>query len=132
MKTKVSGLMALALALCAVVVPVSAQQLSQSEAAERVKSIEANHQWLLERFPRLTAIDAEIQGDCGRKVPDRARKPGYCRCASAVTMSAWRAGDPNMIARLKDFIEKPNDVAAADFLSYQGPELYQPLCDLAL
>jgi len=125
--------MCLALALGVAATPALAAKpkLSPREARERVERIELNHQMLLLKFPRLSQIDQEIQGQCGRRVLDQPDTPTYCRCASAVTMAAWRVGDPNMLNRLVEFTEQRGDHSPADFLAYQGPELYRPLCDLA-
>jgi len=39
--------------------------------------------------------------------------------------------DPELFKRLEDYVASPDPANVSDFLEYEGPELYRPLCELA-
>ena len=84
---------------------------------------------LLAKFPALAKVDEAIRADCAAQNEGKLLSGDFCGCASAVTMSLWRSGmDPKMLTRLTDYINNPTDEGANEFVQYQGPELYRPLC----
>ena len=108
-----------------------AQSISKAEAQNRVLAMERDQESLLAKLPALGPIDQVVRDDCAAKAPGHTGADSFCTCAAAVTMSLWRSGvDPKMIDRLKDFLNGAGTLKAPDFLSFQGPELYQPLCEL--
>jgi hypothetical protein len=97
-----------------------------------VRDAEAQQAQLLARVPRLAEIDAAIRDDCAAKNPRFTRDSSFCGCAAAITMRLWRSGiDPQMMPRLLDFANGRGDATAQSFLTYQGPELYRPICSRA-
>ena len=87
---------------------------------------------LLTKHPDLSLIDAKVRKDCSARETEEAMGE-YCNCASAVTFSLWMSGmDPKMIDRLNEYLEEPNEKKATEFVKYQGPEMYGPLCKEAL
>ena len=110
----------------------SAATISKAEAQARVGAFEKDQAELLAKLPGLLQIDQVVRDDCAAKVSGHTSTDSFCRCGSAVTMSLWRSGvDPKMIGRLKDFLSGSGDLKAPDFVKFEGPELYRPLCDLA-
>ena len=110
-----------------------AQRISTQEARARVASVRADEARIIERYPALSRIDQAVRSDCAAKNEGTSADSDFCGCAAAVTMSLWRSGiDPQMITRLQDYLSHPETVAPDSFLAYQGPELYRPLCALAL
>jgi hypothetical protein len=123
-----AGLGALIIALF-IGASAEAASLSHAEAEKRVSDMEREHAAFLAKFPGMTAVDDAIRGDCAQKVSGHTRDDAFCRCGSAVTVSLWRSGiDPKMIGRLQDYLNGAGGLKAGDFLQFQGPELYQPLC----
>lgn len=108
----------------------SAATISKNEAKTRVASMERDQDELLAKLPGLRQIDQVIRDDCAAKVPGHDSADSFCTCGAAVTMSLWRSGiDPNMIGRLKDFLNGSGTIQASDFVKFEGPELYRPLCE---
>jgi hypothetical protein len=55
-----------------------------------------------------------------------------CERPMPSVMGLWRSGiDPTMVPRLTAYLNKPTESGAKEFLKYQGPELYRPLCNEA-
>ena len=116
---------------CGIVVAAAAT-ISKGEAQSRVKDVEAKDDAVLAQLPALGALIDVVKTDCAAKVPERAKSVTFCECAGALTMELWRSGmDPKMRQRLVDFVNAHDPSKAVDFLQYQGPELYRPLCELA-
>jgi hypothetical protein len=123
--------LAAGLAAALMVSTASAATISKSEAHNSVAMMEDGNASLLARFPGLLPIDQVVREDCAAKVPGHTSTDKFCTCATAVTMSLWRSGaDPKMIARLKDFLNGSGDLKAQDFVKFEGPELYRPICEL--
>lgn len=119
--------------ICAesVTAPASAQG-SRRSAQEMVRQAEAQQARLLAHAPRLGEIDAAIRADCAEKNAGSSSDSAFCGCAAAMTMALWRSGaDPQIVPRLLDFVNRRGDATARSFLTYQGPELYRPICSLA-
>lgn len=107
------------------------QTISARTARERVAAARESSEAIYQSFPRLLEIDAVIRRDCAEKNQGKAADSDFCTCGSALTMSLWRSGmDPQMVPRLQAFLNTPGS-SAEEFLNYQGPELYAPLCGLA-
>lgn len=88
---------------------------------------------LLQKHPPVVLIDNAIRSDCSVKRKGAPPEGEFCSCASAVTFGLWMSGiDPKMIDRLNGFLQQPSESAALEFTSYQGPELYVPLCSKAI
>jgi hypothetical protein len=122
----------LCLAIASISGAVVAGTISIKEAQGRVASAERGNSVFIARFPALLSVENAVRDDCAAKAPGQSNSGGFCECAAAVTMELWRSGfDPNMLQRLTDYINKPGAGAASDFIKYQGPELYQPLCSRA-
>jgi hypothetical protein len=87
---------------------------------------------LLARFPALSRIDEVARNDCAAQSKGKLATGSYCGCAAAVTMGLSRPGiDPKMVPRLTTYLNNPTENGAKEFLKYQGPELYRPLCNKA-
>jgi hypothetical protein len=112
------------------VAPCLAETISQSEAQDKIAGIEKADTDFLKKYPAFIAIEDVVKSDCAAKVPARASSKTFCDCAAALTMELWRSGaDPNMLHRLSDYSATPDQSHASDFLRYEGPELYRPLCE---
>jgi hypothetical protein len=110
--------------------PVAADSISKDDARKKVASIEATDAKVLSLVPTLQPVVDLVEVDCKRRVPELAKSPTFCVCAAAVTMELWRSGiDPAMKNRIISYATSPANVE--DFLKYEGPELYRPLCELA-
>jgi hypothetical protein len=108
-----------------------ADTISKGDAQARVAAVEKDHDGLLAKLPGLRPIDQVVRNDCAAKVPGHTDTDKFCTCASAITMSLWRSGiDPKMIDRLKNFLNGAGALQAPDFVKFEGPELYRPLCEL--
>jgi hypothetical protein len=106
--------------------------ISKAEARNRVTDIQQDHEAILAKYPALAEIDQVVRDDCAAKVPGHTSSDSFCKCAGSVTMSLWRSGvDPKMIERLQAYVAGSGDLKAADFVRYEGPELYSPLCERA-
>jgi hypothetical protein len=111
---------------------VQAAATRNRQAQERVADFKKDHATLLAKVPGLLPIDAVVRDDCAAQNEGKLATDDYCSCAAAITMGLWRSGmDPNMAARLKAYLNNPTDGGAKEFLKYQGPELYRPLCGQA-
>jgi hypothetical protein len=110
----------------------AAGEISQKDAQSRVASAERDNVALIAHYPALQAVENVVKDDCAAKSTGEASSGGFCECAAAVTMELWRSGiDPKMLTRLTNYVKNPDESAATDFLKYQGPELYRPLCEQA-
>lgn len=106
--------------------------ISKADAQKRVSAIEASDAEFLAKFPMFAVVSDAVKGDCAQKVPEFAKSQTFCSCAASITMELWRSGaDPKMMQRLSDYASNPNSSKPSDFLQYQGPELYRPICELA-
>lgn len=122
---------AIVIGILAAATVANAQTISRREAREHVASAERAAEAIYQQFPRLREIDEAVRQDCAEKNAGKAADSAFCRCGSAVTMGLWRSGvDPQMVPRLQSFLSNPEAVAS-DFIRYQGPELYAPMCRLA-
>jgi hypothetical protein len=112
-------------------VPAHAQS---SKARTMIEASEANLDTLIAKFPALKDVANVVSNDCASKLPNNAKVDGFCRCGTAVTVSAWLAGGDGgkMKEKLAAYINSPSKAGAADFVNFQGPELYKPVCELAL
>jgi hypothetical protein len=124
-----SGLWAVAV----LALPLAASAaISAQDALQRVIHAEREEGAFLVQYPMLRPVDAAVRNACATKAAGKAPTGGYCTCAAAVVMSAWRSGvDPNMLRRLSAYANAPDPDAASALLRYQGPELYAPLCTAA-
>lgn len=105
---------------------------SNRQAQERVATFKKEQAALLAKIPGLSPIDSVVRQDCAAQNKGKLATDDFCGCAAAVTMGLWRSGrDPNMVPRLTAYLNNPTEGGARDFLKYQGPELYRPLCGLA-
>jgi len=106
--------------------------ISKSDAQRRVSQMEADEGALVAKLPAIAQIDQVVRDDCAQKVSGHTSSDSFCTCGAAVTISLWRSGvDPKMIDRLRDFLNGTGTLKAADFVQFEGPELYRPLCALA-
>jgi hypothetical protein len=122
--------MAISLA-CLIGVSANAATISKAQAQAQVAAMEKDQADLLAKAPGLLQIDQVVRDDCASKVPGHSSSDKFCTCASAVTMSLWRSGiDPKMVGRLKDVLNGSGELKAPDFVKFEGPELYRPLCEL--
>jgi hypothetical protein len=102
------------------------------KAGDMVESSMKEQAALLARYPALTQIDGAVRADCAAKNSGKLPTSDFCGCASAVTMQLWRSGmDPKMMPRLQSYLKNPTEPAAAEFVQYQGPELYGPVCKVS-
>lgn len=107
-------------------------QNSSNRARDTVASMQRETDAVIQKFPRMGDVDSAIRGDCETKNEGRGADSDFCRCASAVTISLWRSGiDPQMVPRLAAYLNSPG-ASAGSLLTYQGPELYRPMCNLAV
>ena len=114
------------------IAPATARTISKAEAQKKVANAEEINAQFLQRLPAFKAIMDAVETDCAAKAKKYSQSTTYCKCGAVVTMELWRSGiDPKMMQRLKDYAAHPEPAKANDFLQYQGPELYQPLCELA-
>ena len=99
------------------------------KAQKMVAGLQMDQAALLAKFPALGQVDGVIRADCAAQNKGKLATDEFCGCASAVTMGLWRSGiDPKMMPRLNDYLKKPTEAGAKDFLQYQGPELYRGVC----
>lgn len=125
----------LALVLCfAVVVSFSASAFAvDKKAKQMVSKMAESRDALLQKHPSVVLIDNAIRADCSAKGENALPRGEFCSCASAVTFGLWLSGmDPKMINRLNGFLQQPSERAASQFIAYQGPEMYAPLCSKAI
>ena len=109
------------------------EMMSQAEAAQKLTEIRIWNAMLLEAKPALMDVEVAVSGDCQQKLSADADFVTYCSCARAVVMHLWmNSGSEPMRARVEAYAADPSSMTPADFLNYQGPELYKPFCDLAL
>ena len=109
------------------------EQMSQAEAAQQLIGLRVWNAQLLEAKPALMDVEAAVNGDCRSKLPAEADFVSYCSCARAVVMYLWmNSGSEQMTALVESYVADPSSMMPADFLKYQGPELYKSFCDLAL
>jgi len=102
------------------------------QAQERVAGFKRDQAALIARFPALSQIDTAVRDDCASQNKGKLATDDFCGCAAAVTTGLWRSGmDPNMVPRLTAYLNNPTESGAKEFLKYQGPELYRPLCNEA-
>jgi hypothetical protein len=119
------------LALAILISNSAAAQDSSAKARSLVAEMQRDSDGLIQKFPRMSEVDAAIRNDCETKNEGRRADSDFCRCASAVTLGLWRSGaDPQMVPRLAIYLNSPN-ASAASLMTYQGPELYSPICGLA-
>ena len=98
-----------------------------------VADTEKSNAEILMKFPGLQAVEDVVKKDCASNLPDSAKTTAFCECGAAVTMVLWLTpnGDPMLRPRLAAYLSNPSPEAAAEFVKYQGPELYKPLCSSA-
>jgi hypothetical protein len=110
-----------------------AQTMSNAQAGQMLSEIRIWNAQLLEAKPALTEVESVVTGDCRDKLPTDAEFVSYCSCARAVVMYLWlRTDSEQMETLVESYVADPSSMTPADFLQYQGPELYKPFCDLAL
>jgi hypothetical protein len=132
MKVWGAACVALAASVCLPAVG-HAQTMSNAEAARMLTEIRVWNAQLLEAKPALMDVEAAVLGDCRDKLPADADFVSYCSCARAVVMHLWlNTGSEQMETLIDSYVADPSSMTPADFLQYQGPELYKPFCDLAL
>jgi hypothetical protein len=108
----------------------SANAATNRNAAAMVAAAQTDYDALLKKFPALEPIDQVLRDDCASKVPGHKSSDGFCKCGAAVTMALWRTGaDPKMVGRLTDFLNGKGELTAEDFVKFEGPELYKPVCE---
>lgn len=107
----------------------AADKTAKKMVAEMAEARDA----LLQKHPAIVLIDNAVRSDCLEKSKGAQPEGEFCSCASAVTFGLWMSGmDPKMIDRLNGFLQRPSESAASEFKSYQGPEMYAPLCSKAV
>lgn len=134
-KMKVWGVATAAALAAFVCLPVvgHAEPLTQAEAAQRLTALRIWNAQLLEAKPALIDVQVAVTGDCRENLPVDADYVSYCSCARAVVMYLWmNTGSEQMEALVESYAANPSSMNPADFLQYQGPELYNPFCDIAL
>lgn len=110
-----------------------AQTMSHAEAGQMLTEIRIWNAQLLEAKPVLANVEAALTDDCREKLSADADFVSYCSCARAVVMYLWlRTGSEQMETLVQSYVADPSSMTPADFLKYQGPELYKPFCDIAL
>jgi len=81
---------------------------------------------MIAKMPALAAVKTAIIDDCKSKAT--AKDPdAYCACGAAVTFGFWGA-DEGMRTRLATYVNDPSATPATDFVKYQGPELFDGVC----
>jgi hypothetical protein len=114
-----------------VVSTAGADTISRPEAQRRIASAETAEDGFLASLPALRPVDQVVRNDCAAKVTGHTATDSFCICAAAVTVSLWRSGiDPRMVDRLSAFVNGSGALTASDFVKFEGPELYRPLCEL--
>jgi hypothetical protein len=133
-KMKVWGAASAALAAFVCLPAVGhAQTMSSAQAGQMLTDIRLWNAQLLEAKPALADVETALTGDCREKLPADADFVSYCSCARAVVMYLWlRTDSEQMETLVESYVADPSSMTPADFLKYQGPELYKPFCDLAL
>ena len=110
----------------------SAQTISREEARRRVEEVERYHRAALAKFPAFAELDQVIRDDCALKVSGHTNSDKFCECVSALTMQLWLTGaDPNLFKLLEGYLNGTGSLKPGDFVRYEGPELYKPLCEHA-
>jgi len=129
-----SATSALTACIVATTMATAPAQAQNSKARAMIESSEANMDNLIAKFPALKDIAGVVSNDCASKLPNDAKTDGFCRCGAAVTISLWIAGGDGgkMKEKIAAYINSPTEAGAADFVNYQGPELYKPVCELAM
>ena len=124
---------ALAASVCLPSIGRAQERMTQAEATEQLAAIRIWNAQLLEAKPALMDVEVAVSGDCRQNLPADVDFVTYCSCARSVVMYLWmNSGSEPMEARVEAYAADPSSMTPADFLKYQGPELYQPFCDLAL
>jgi hypothetical protein len=107
---------------------------ADAEASSRgerfVADSEKNLDDLIAKVPPLADIKKVVVDDCKTKTT-RTDADAFCTCGAATTINLWRADD-KMRDRLTRYIANPSPSAASEFVKYEGPELYSPVCTQAL
>jgi hypothetical protein len=109
-----------------------AAEMSTSDARKLVSAQIENYQKrVVTLFPAIKLVEDAVRNDCGSKSDGKLPTSDFCTCAAVVTISLWATGADKKVAKeLDDFLRNPPDEGqATEFLKYQGPELYRPLCD---
>ncbi|MBZ6377794.1 hypothetical protein B5C34_03100 [Pacificimonas flava] len=111
----------------------SAALAANSRVLDMAEQARERRAELLTNYPDFETVDEAIRTDCAAKVEGEAASGPFCDCGAALVMTLWTAGaDPKMLPRLNAYLEDPTEAAAQDLLSYQGAELYRPLCSQAV
>ena len=111
--------------------PCFAGSISSSEAQREIADVEKANADFLAKYPAFITVENVVKSDCAAKVPELASSKTFCECAAALTMALWRSGaDPKMLQRLSNYAAAPDSSHASDFVQFEGPELYRPLCEL--
>lgn len=125
--TKGRAICAATLALSAV---ICAPAMAEDKLSDAYTDMTAQIALLTNQNPALSDLRVLLMGDCRENFPQmqEPHQSEFCLCGSRLTMTLWLR-DQDMNKRLNDYIESPSEDGLADFLNYQGPELYQPFCD---
>ena len=116
-----------------VVAPSRADTPAEPTPKETMYALQIWNSQVLEKQPALMKVEASVLGDCRAKAPQSINWVAYCSCAKALVMRMWLSGiDPAMVKRVNDYAVDPKSADPDDFLKYQGPELYRPLCEAAV
>ncbi len=122
---------ALVAAFAALILVTAATAIQASTRGERfVSDSEKNLDELMVKIPALSDIKRVVVNDCKAKT-SRTDADAFCTCGAAITISSWRADDA-MRERLTSYIASPSPTSASEFVKYEGPELYGPVCTEAL
>jgi hypothetical protein len=131
--TKAFGL---GMAVCSVLLaatPTTAAEPDQASPKETLAALRVWNSEQLKQSPALMDLEVAVSGDCRSKAPASVNVVDYCSCARALVMRMWLSGvDPAMVKRVNDYAADPKSADASSFVRFQGPELYEPFCKLAI
>lgn len=84
---------------------------------------------LIEQYPGVADVRTLISEDCRTQHSSmtEVEVAPFCRCGSALTIQLWLQSE-QMVALLNEYLAAPDDQQLANFVNYQGPELYAGYC----
>lgn len=122
---------AVAASVAALILVSATTAVQASTRGERfVSDSEKNLEELIVKVPALADIKRVVADDCRAKT-SRTDADAFCTCGAAITINSWRADD-TMRGMLTGYIANPSPTSASEFVKYEGPELYGPVCTEAL
>jgi hypothetical protein len=109
-----------------ILVSATAGVQASSRGEKFVAESEKNLDELIVKVPALGDINKVVVDDCKAKT-SRTDAGAFCACGAAITINLWRT-DEKMRGRLTTYIANPSLTSASEFVKYEGPELYSPVC----